>query len=549
MMTAEELRARILAAVSSNGGHLAASLGAVELARALACAFDPFVDRVLWDVGHQAYAWKLLTGRADRFDTLRRFGGLSGFPLPLESTADAFVAGHAGNALSAAQGLAAARSLAGGTFHVVAVVGDAALTNGESLEALASAAKGAKTIIVVNDNKSADRFPEARFNRGLVEALDLAYVGPVDGHDEGALAEAFAVAKAAAGSVVVHVRTVKGKGFAPAESAPEQWHGVGAFNLAAPLLPVDRTSWSAVFGDILCAAARKDARICALTAAMKDGTGLGAFAAAHPLRFFDVGIRESHLVTFAAGLAKGGRKPVVAVYSSFLQRAVDQVLHDVCLQNLGVIIAVDRAGCVGADGVTHQGLYDLAMLRGIPNLTIAQPKDARDLARMLDLALATGGPWVIRYPRGVPPAVAEDMPSTQAVGRALPLAGGAAHLQLWALGDYVVKAREVARLLAAEGLAAGVVDAQFVKPLDTDLLRRQIAEGTAIFVALENGVATGGFGGAVAEFVAAFPNVRVLRVGWPDVFVAHGTVAELESAHGLTAEQIAKRVRDFATGE
>lgn len=576
------VRGEIIASVSRTGGHLASSLGAVELVIGLLRVFDPVRDRIVWDVGHQTYAWKILTGRRARMGTIRQLDGLSGFCNPEETPCDAFVTGHAGNALSVAEGMATARDLKGGDEQVVAVVGDAALANGLSLEALnyCGNLKG-KLILVVNDNAmsisrnvgacarilgrllTGVRYNRAKavlermghrahltFLRGFYhrieralksmllgnaffESLGLRYIGPVDGHDIAALQQAFAVARADKRSVAVHVVTRKGRGFAPAEADPTAWHGVGPFDPAHPeRKPVAAPCWSEVFGDALVQTARADARICALTAAMRDGTGLAAFARAFPGRFFDVGICEEHLVAFAAGLAKAGMRPVVAVYSSFLQRAVDQVMHDVCLLKLPVVLAVDRAGCVGRDGRTHHGLFDISMLRGLPNLTICQPADADDLRRLLALALETGGPWVIRYPRGTAPAGGDRGEGTFAVGTARPLCGEGAKVQLWALGDQVPKALEVRRLLAERGIAAGVVDARFVKPFDAALLARQRAQGASI-VSLENGSAAGGFGEAIGAD---------LRLGWPDVFIGHGTVAELERRHDFDAASLSARI-------
>lgn len=578
---ARALREEILSVVSRTGGHLASSLGAVELVLGLLRVFDPARDRIVWDVGHQTYAWKILTGRREKMETIRRLDGLSGFCNPEETPCDAFVTGHAGNALSVAEGLAAARDLTGGDEQVVAVVGDAALANGMSLEALNDCcSRKSKIVLVVNDNAmsisrnvgacarilgrllTGVRYNRAKaavervghrvrltFLRGLYhrveralkslllgnaffESLGLRYIGPVDGHDVLALERAFSVARADKRSVVVHVVTRKGRGFAPAEADPTAWHGVGPFDRARPAPPApDARSWSEVFGGALVARARADVRVCALTAAMRDGTGLARFAEAFPARFFDVGICEEHLVAFAAGLAKAGLRPVVAVYSSFLQRAVDQVMHDVCLLRLPVVLAVDRAGCVGRDGRTHHGMFDLAMLRALPGLTICQPSDADDLRRLLETALRAGGPWVIRYPRGAAPAGRSPEPPA-AVGAARVLCGEGAPVQIWALGDQVEKALEIRRLLAARGLAAGVVDARFAKPFDAARLRRQRAAG-AYVVSLENGSAAGGFGEAIGAD---------LRLGWPDVFVGHGTVAELERRHGFDAAALAARI-------
>ena len=532
---AVDVRKRILDVVSRNGGHLASSLGAVELAIALVRAFDPETDRVLWDVGHQAYAWKLLTGRAERFGTLRRFGGISGFPNPEESVCDAFVAGHAGAALAAAEGLAVARDRRGGTEHVVTVVGDASFANGMALEALNNCRILTKRLIlVVNDNESATT--DCPID-GLLAAFGFENLGRVDGHDLAALAAAFEKAKAATGLVALRVMTTKGKGFPPAEADPTAWHGVGPFDLSAYKGLNDRKgekgerSWSEVFGAAVRAAARRDPKVCALTAAMREGTGLAPFAREFPDRFFDAGICEEALVTFAAGLAKGGMRPVVAVYSSFLQRAVDQVMHDVCLMNLPVVFGIDRAGAVGADGRTHHGMFDVPLLRCLPNLSILQPKDAAELAAMVEAALARRAPVAIRYPRGCP----GDLDGVQSLdglawGRAEQVSEPDASLQLWALGDQVAKALKVAELLAARGVTAGVVNARFVKPFDADLLARQRAAGARI-VSMENGAVAGGFGEAIGADV---------RFGWPDAYISHGTIAELESAYGLTAETIAQ---------
>ena len=549
---ASRLRRQMLESVSRNGGHLASSLGAVELAIALVRVFDPAKDRVLWDVGHQAYAWKLLTGRDERFDTLRRFGGISGFPNPEESPCDAFVAGHAGAALAAAEGLAVARDRLGGKEHVVAVVGDAALANGMALEALNDCAKRTeRLVLVVNDNGSATSVAPLG---ALLESAGFGVTRRIDGHDIAAMEDVFAMAKAAHGPIAVRVTTVKGKGFPPAEADPTAWHGVGPFEIGGSAAPRPASGWSDVFGAAVCAAARRDSRICALTAAMREGTGLLPFASEFPDRFFDVGICEEHLVTFAAGLAKGGMRPVVAVYSTFLQRAVDQVMHDVCLMNLPVVFGIDRAGAVGADGRTHHGMFDIPMLRCLPNLSILQPKDAAELAAMVDAALTRNAPTAIRYPRGVPRVfkdikVFKDVKGVKVFkeskdvkdvkdfnglkwGKAEQISSPDAPIQLWALGDQVAKALDVAALLEARGVLAGIVNARFVKPFDADLLARQRSGGARI-VSLENGAAAGGFGEAIGAD---------MRFGWPDEFVAHGSVAELEAAHGLTAEAIAESI-------
>ena len=533
---ADDVRARILGVVGANGGHLASSLGAVELAIGLVRTFDPERDRVVWDVGHQAYAWKILTGRDETFGTLRRHRGLSGFPNPDESPCDAFVGGHAGAALAAAQGMAAARDLRGGSEHVVAVVGEASLANGMALEALCALRSFRRLVLVLNDNASSAGGCGGRgatalpaFDRSFFETLGLAYRGPVDGNDVAAVAAALEQARESDVPVVLHFRTVKGRGYAPAEADPSAWHGVPphAFD---PAGRPEADSWSRVFGRALTEIARHDARVCAITAAMPHGTGLMPFAQAHPDRFFDVGICEERAVTFAAGLAKAGMKPVVAVYSTFLQRAFDQIMHDVCILNLPVVFAVDRAGCVGADGRTHHGMFDIPMLRCLPNMSVLQPRRAEALDGMLAAAFAKGGPVAIRWPRGAAPGEPGAKPLVW--GTAEQLSAPEARVQLWALGDQVPKARQVAGILAGQGVAAGVVDARFVKPFDAALLARQRAAG-AFVVSLENGAVAGGFGEALGAD---------LRFGWPDAFVGHGSVEELERDFGFTAQDVAQRV-------
>ena len=582
-----ELRHRILETVSKNGGHLASSLGAVEIAMALAEVFDPETDRIVWDVGHQAYAWKILTGRDGDFGTLRKMGGISGFPNPAESKADAAVAGHAGVALSGAEGLAAARDRRGGKEHVVAVIGDASIANGTSFEALNNCAAATKRLIVVlNDNDMSIAKPAGsiakglgrltsgiRYNRaknvakkvgralrlsflyGLVhwvknrlktmmlrnvwfEEFGFHYLGPINGHDLAALASALTAAKEENRPVLLHVVTKKGHGYGPAEKDPTAWHGVGPFPWPSTpdtvdlALPTDGQKsppvpgWSEAFGDALCELAKDDDRVVALTAAMRDGTGLTGFASRFPDRFFDVGIAEGHMVAFAGGLAAGGMRPVVAVYSTFLQRAVDQVMHDVAISNLPVVFCVDRAGVVGADGVTHQGLYDIAMLRCLPNVTICQPKDAEDLKLLLKEALDRNGPTVIRYPRGkVPTGRGNEAP---AINQTIKQSNNQT-IAIWATGDWYGKACEVASRVG--GIA---VHARYLKPFDSALLAKQRAAGMKI-VSIENGAVAGGFGESIGADV---------KFGWPDAFIPHGTQAELEKKYGLDVDSIAEVLKN-----
>jgi 1-deoxy-D-xylulose-5-phosphate synthase len=610
---AEALRAAILETVSRTGGHLASNLGAVELTIALLRVFAPPADKVVWDVGHQTYSWKLLTGRRDRFDTLRQHGGLSGFPKPQESPCDAFVGGHAGTALSAALGMAVARDRRSEAGHVVAVLGDGSLTNGITLEALNSIDDaGSKLIVVLNDNEMSisenvgalsrrlgRMLADVRYNRikaaaeaaghrlhmtplrriyhrleqaikslwlrnAFFEEFGIRYIGPIDGHDFNALENALCTARDDKRSVLIHIATQKGHGFKPAERSPCGWHGVGAFELEAQHPPESRRGYSQVFGETLTALADENPKVMAITAAMCGGTGLEPFAARHPARFFDVGICESHAVVFAAGLAASGFRPVFAVYSTFLQRAVDCVMHDVCLQKLPVLLCVDRAGVVGSDGPTHHGIYDIPMLRCLPNLTLMQPKDACELAAMMKTALAHDGPVAIRYPREPGPDV-EVSPDVAAlpVGESEvvlePETRTHAHacaqaenrqppvVWLWALGDMLPLALETAARLNAAGMRAGVVNARFIKPLDTARLYDQAREA-ACFVTLENGAAAGGFGSAVREALAAGGFDTPVRVcGWPDEFVGQGTLAQLMADHGLTAEALSARLAGAVT--
>ena len=594
---AEELRSVILETVSQTGGHLASNLGTVELTIALLRVFSPPEDKIIWDVGHQTYAWKLLTGRRDRFHTLRQHDGLSGFPKPEESPNDAFVAGHAGTALSAALGMAVARDRKKGGGHVVAVIGDGSMTNGITLEALnALDDTNSKVIVILNDNEMSisenvgalsrrlgRMLADVRYNRiktaaeaaghrlhmtplrrvyhrieqaikslwlqnAFFEEFGLRYVGPIDGHDFNALENALCSAREYKNSVLIHVATQKGRGFKPAERSPWLWHGVGAFELEDKHPPEGRRGYSQVFGETLTAMAEEDPSIMAITAAMCGGTGLDVFAARYPARFFDVGICESHAVVFAAGLATSGFRPVFAVYSTFLQRAVDCVMHDVCLQNLPVLFSVDRAGVVGSDGPTHHGIYDIPMLRALPNLTIMQPKDAVELVAMMKTAFAHAGPAVIRYPRDPGPKVAFP-PEVAAVplGKAevilpLPEQSTVPAVWFWALGDMIPLACDTAVRLNAAGGRAGVVNARFIKPLDTERLLAQ-AKDAALFVTLENGAVAGGFGSAVREALAAGGFACPLRAyGWPDAFMGQGTTRQLMEDGGLVPERLAEEI-------
>lgn len=592
---ADEVRQSILSAVSKTGGHLAASLGVVELTVALLKVFHPPDDKILWDTGHQTYAYKMLTGRADLFDTLRQFNGLSGFPSRAESQYDAFGAGHAGTALSAALGFAAARDLRGGQEHVLAVVGDAAICCGMSLEALNNVSTSTKKLIVIlNDNEMSisanvgaiskylgNLLSSPRYNRWkrsvedvatnwfelgwlrnvyyrieealkslflrsvLFEELGLRYIGPVDGHNLRALIDALTIARDYDRPILLHVSTQKGRGYSYAESAPSQWHGISGFDLNSgrPATQKQGRTYSRVFGDAMIRLAREDQRITAITAAMPDGTGLTDFAKIYPERFFDVGICEEHAATFAAGLAAAGLRPVYAVYSSFLQRAVDSVIHDICLQNLPVVICLDRAGIVGDDGPTHHGVFDIALLRNIPNLSLIQPSCAEELEQALNLALQSNKPVVIRYPRGDAPSVPAAAGTALEPGRAQIVESGA-DVAIWVLGDMLPLALELRARLAGDGINAEIIKALWIRPLDTALIREQ-AGRMRVIVTIENGIRTGGFGSGVeAELCGLDWNGAVLRCGWPDdSFVSQGSPAVLMKEHGLCADHIAGEIK------
>ncbi|MFH1968831.1 MAG: 1-deoxy-D-xylulose-5-phosphate synthase [Verrucomicrobiota bacterium] len=591
---AEEIRKLIIQTVSRTGGHLAANLGAVELTMALLKVFDPPKDKLVWDVSHQTYAYKILTGRKDRFHTLRSLNGLSGFALKSESPYDAFGAGHAGTALSAALGMAVARDRRGGAEHVVAIVGDGALGCGSSFEALNNLASATRRLIVIlNDNEmsisanvgsiartlgellahprynrwksSVERFAKDRlrltwlrhiyyrleeavkslFLRNvLFEEFGLRYIGPIDGHNIHLLISALETARRSDEPILLHVSTQKGRGYPFAEAEPEAWHGTGAFEAATgiALKPGNTLKYADVFGQTLERLAETNDKLVAITAAMSAGTGLTSFAKRYPDRFFDVGICEEHAVLFAAGLAAEGLRPVVAVYSTFAQRIVDYVIHDVCLQQLPVIFCLDRAGLVGDDGPTHHGMFDIALFRSVPNLVLLQPKDEAELANMVSSALYWQRPVMIRYPRGggsgpALPATYDEIP----MGRAEVLQEGR-EIQLWALGDMIPLAKQVAQRLAAQGLQAGIVNPRFIVPLDRDLLSRHAATARCI-ATFENGVVTGGFGSRVTEALAEVGyRGACLRFGWPDQFIPQGPFDALAERFGLTAPAIAERI-------
>jgi 1-deoxy-D-xylulose-5-phosphate synthase len=592
---AQEIREKIISTVAKTGGHLAPSLGVVELAIALHYVFDCPRDKIVWDVGHQAYAHKLLTGRQDRFQTLRQHGGLSGFPKRCESPYDAFDTGHSSTSISAALGMASARCLKRERHRVIAVIGDGSMTAGIAFEGLNNAGDQNKDLIVVlNDNgmsiapnvgalssflsrqltrpamvflkkqvenllrsfpaigddlvawakRSEDSF-KAFFTPGMLfEALKFTYLGPVNGHRLDHLIETFNNVKNLNGPILVHVLTTKGKGYRPAESDPTSFHGLGKFDpdTGEPKKSVSEVpSYTDVFGDTLVRLARENPKIVAITAAMPDGTGLVDFHKEFPTRFFDVGICEQHAVTFAGGLALEGMRPVATIYSTFLQRAYDQVLHDICLQELPVVFALDRGGIVGEDGETHQGLFDLSYLRHLPHLVLMAPKDENELRNMLFTAVEHPGPIALRYPRGRGVGVAfSSTLSKIPIGKAEVLAEGE-DLLILALGVTVYPALAAAQELAKQGASATVVNARFIKPLDENLILSLAAKHGRVLTVEENVVA-GGFGSAVLELLAdrGLSGVTVKRLGIPDCFVEHGSQDILRKKYELDAAGILK---------
>ncbi|MDP7422411.1 MAG: 1-deoxy-D-xylulose-5-phosphate synthase [bacterium] len=594
-----ELRQTIVSTVAKTGGHIAPSLGAVEISIALHYCLNSPRDKILWDVGHQAYAHKLLTGRADRFHTLRQKGGISGFPKREESPHDILNTGHASTAISAGCGIACARDLTVEDFMVACVVGDGALTGGLAFEGLNHAGhiRMGKFLLVINDNEMSispnvgalsqhlsrlrteplyvtfkkniemmlnlvpaigsrmrnmilqlkDSLKHLIIPGQLFEELGFYYFGPIDGHDIEALIHVFNTAVTLRGPVVVHCSTTKGKGYPPAEKNPSLFHGLGPFKseTGEPLSKAGTPKYNEVFGSTLVELAEEDERIVAVTAAMPDGTGLVKFRDRFPERFFDVGICEQHAVTFAAGLALQGLKPVIAVYSTFLQRAYDQIIHDVALMKLPVVLCLDRAGLVGEDGPTHHGVFDISYLRHIPGLILAAPADETELKDLLATALAwKDGPFAIRYPRGRGPgAVSEEPPQTVAVGTWKRLRSGH-DVSLLAVGRMVERALEAACLLEESGISAGVVDARFITPMDMSVLEE--VASTVPLVTIEENNLPGGFGSAVLEALNMLRiQTPVLRLGLPDQFIEAGSVEELLQAVGLTAGGMSANVVDF----
>ena len=552
----EEIRDFLVENIAKTGGHLASNLGVIELTMALHLSFDLTRDRIIWDVGHQSYTHKILTGRKSGFATLRQYGGMSGFPKTQEDPADAFNTGHSSTSISAGLGMAQARELTGDNYYVVSVIGDGALTGGMAYEAMNNASR-MKTnfIIVLNDNQMSISENVGGMNQYLNSfRTSDAYLDLKDGVTNSlnripVVGEIICgspeeqEAKRVRGPVLVHVRTIKGEGYLPAERHPARFHGTGPFDIdtGVPLYHQEKAHYTDVFSTVMRKMGEREPKVVAITAAMADGTGLKRFKNLFPERFFDVGIAEEHAVTFAAGMAKAGLKPVFAVYSSFLQRAYDQVLHDVCAQNLPVVFAVDRAGLVGKDGATHQGIFDLSYLSSIPNLTVMAPKNKWELSDMLKYAIAAEEPVAIRYPRGEACDLWKDQRAPIQKGCAEVLAEGT-EVALFAIGSMVETAWQVRKKLAEKGIPTTVVNARFAMPLDKNCLRK-LAESQPLLVTMEENVASGGFGEHVAAFLEEEAlHTKVLRIAIPDCFVEHGSVGELKKALGLDADSVTEKI-------
>lgn len=594
-----EIRDFLIEKVSKTGGHLSSNLGIVELTIALHRCFDTPRDKIIWDVGHQTYVHKILTGRAEGFETLRKYGGMSGFPKQKESEYDLFDTGHSSTSLSLGLGLAAARDLAEDDYHVVSVIGDGAMTGGLAFEALNNTAHlNTKLIVVLNDNgmsispnigglshylgrlrgsrkymsmkaqikkniakvpligegmiagmqHARDSIKYAVIDGVLFEELGFKYFGPIDGHNLQEVCETLELAKQAEGPVLLHVMTEKGKGYSKAELNPNIFHGIGPFDMETGQLlsKSSKPSYSGVFGAKLIDLAKDNKKIVAVSAAMLEGTGLAKFSHEYPKRTFDVGIAEGHAVTFAAGLAKAGYKPFVTIYSTFLQRAYDEIMEDVCLQNLPVVFCIDRAGIVGADGETHHGIFDLSYLKHMPNLTVMAPQDGAELEAMLELAAELKGPCAIRYPRGTTPQLGGvTCGSELKPGRSVRLREGE-DVDIWALGTMVEKALEASDLLQEQDIKAGVVNMRFAKPFDAEALQ-DAAKNHRLIVTLEDNVLTGGIGEEI-DALLINETTQVVNLGWPDTFIEHGSCEQLYHAYGLDAAAIAERIKKELEG-
>lgn len=596
---AAEIREFLIQKISVTGGHLGSNLGAVELTMALHLALDLPEDKIVWDVGHQSYTHKILTGRKEGFDELRQFHGLSGFPKRKESVCDVFDTGHSSTSISAGLGLAKARDLKGGSSTIVSVIGDGSLTGGMAYEALNNAAKlDTNFIVILNDNNmsisenvggmskylnnirtasgylglkegiynalAATRRGGSAINRirrakssfkqlvipGMFfEDMGITYLGPVDGHDIRAMITVINEAKRVPGAVLIHAITQKGKGYLPAERHPARFHGAEPFDIetGVPSHPRTVANYTDIFSTVMCKLGQRDERIVAITAAMPDGTGLKRFRNMYPERFFDVGIAEEHAVTFAAGLAAGGLKPIVAVYSSFLQRAYDQILHDVCIQNLPVVFAIDRAGLVGSDGETHQGIFDFTYLSGIPNMHICAPKNKWELSDMMKFAVGLEAPIAVRYPRGTAYAGLKEFRAPVVLGKAEWIYREY-EIALFAVGSMVKTAEEVRRKLKAKGYGVSLINARFVKPIDEEAVREACREHVLI-VTMEENVACGGYGEKVLDCMNRNGLLnQYCNISLPDAYIEHGNVELLKQEIGLDAESITGKILEILKG-
>ena len=591
---AEEIRSFLIEKISETGGHLGSNLGAVELTMALHLFLDLPEDKLIWDVGHQSYTHKLLTGRREGFENLRKYGGMSGFPKRKESDCDCFDTGHSSTSISAGLGLVKARDIQGENHTIVSVIGDGALTGGMVYEALNNAGKlETNFIIVLNDNnmsisenvggmskylnnvrtanayldikegvyntlkdipkgakvvegirKAKSSFKQLVVPGMFFEDMGITYLGPVDGHNIPAMLRVFQEAKRTRNAVLVHVITQKGKGFTPAERHPARFHGAEPFDIETGLPTKPRTSanYTDIFSTVMTKLGARDEKVVAITAAMPDGTGLKRFRNIFPERFFDVGIAEEHAVTFAAGLAAGGLKPVVAIYSSFLQRAYDQILHDVCIQNLPVVFAIDRAGLVGSDGETHQGIFDLSYLSSIPGMHIMAPKNKWELSDMMKFAVSLGAPIAVRYPRGEAYAGLKEYRAPIEMGRAEPIYVES-EICLMAVGSMVKTAEEVWEQLKTAGYRCSLINARFVKPIDENAVE-WAAKNHQVIVSMEENVASGGYGEKVRQKLDELhTGVRLIQIAIPDEYVEHGNVDLLKKEIGIDAETIVEKIK------
>ena len=598
---AHEIRKLILKTVSENGGHLASNLGVVELTIALHSVFDMPKDKIVWDVGHQTYVHKILTGRKDKMSTLRKMNGLAGFPKTSESEYDNFDTGHSSTSISAALGIARARDLKGENYKVLAVIGDGALTGGMALEALNDAGSSKSNLIVIlNDNEMSisknvggipsllskirtkklytasneyiknvlDKIPVIgspisktlkRIKKSIkqlfipnmfFEDIGFRYLGPVNGHNIQELEEIMKSSKEIDGPVIIHVITKKGKGYKFAEENPDMYHSTSAFDLeTGKTKKIKNDDYSKIFGKKLVELAEQNEKIVAITASMKDGTGLSNFAREFPSRFFDAGIAEQHALGLAAGLAINGRTPVIPIYSSFYQRGYDQVIHDICIQNLGVVMCVDRAGIVGNDGETHQGILDLSFFKIIPNINMMAPKDFKELEDMLEFAVALNKPIVIRYPRGGEGKNKFEKHEKIELGKAELIEEGK-NLTILAIGKMVDRGYELLKKLKEIGIEAELINVRFLKPLDSDLILKSIRK-TKKIITIEDNILEGGLASSIKELLIdnKIEDIKIKNFGYPNVFVKHGTVDEIEKLYGLDIDNILKKTKELINEE